>query len=64
MQVMVCINITRIYFGTRVELLYIPKIRCEIPLSGCRILRQAQNKFEPRLNCGGISLTLNLPTWS
>jgi hypothetical protein len=40
-----------------------------MPLCGGRILRQAQNKslrqaqdkFEPRLNRGGISLTLNAP---
>jgi len=30
--------------------------------SGAGSFQQAQNKSEPRLNPGGISLTLNLPT--
>ena len=44
------------------------KTRYKIPIIGGRIhrqaqnksFRQAQNKFEPRLKSGGISLTLNL----
>ena len=48
------------YYCAPVEHHIVVKKRCELPPCGGRILRQAQNKFEPRLKTSGISLSLNL----
>jgi hypothetical protein len=50
------------FIGTLDALRKILTNRCAVPIFGSRILRQAQNKFEPRLKGGGILLTLNLQT--
>jgi len=49
-----------LFLGTRVEHLNALKLDVKSRFAEAGSLRQAQNKFEPRLKSSGISLSLNL----